>query len=311
MHTDIGLRFKNAFINGRIVPLDYTLKTGDIVDIKTFKTKITATRWREKYLHTPTAKTKLTRHVRQQEKELMLDQVLTLIWSRLQTFWLPALWAKWDLLRGQYTDEEREQLLRQVYDKQITPTKLLRTVYQKQIDEIESKDKQKIKLKKAKKSKNSEEKVTGLWWVIIDMDKELEVILCPECKPSARKKAKIIAKSDKQVMKIHCVDCNALQTVKSDKLYEAHWKGRGINEYVLHLAMQVKDEHGNLLKLLEIFDFFNLSINNISTTPNKKHPGRSDVHFDVQISNITRIDYLMKELDARKAFVREVKKEVG
>lgn len=91
VHTDIGLKFKSAFINGRIVPIDYTIKTGDIVDIKTFKTKITASRSREKYLHTPTAKTKLTRHVRQAEKETMMDQVHTSISDRLHTFGLPAL----------------------------------------------------------------------------------------------------------------------------------------------------------------------------------------------------------------------------
>ena len=43
IHSDIGFKFKNAFINGRIVPLGHVLQTGDIVDIKTFKNKITAT----------------------------------------------------------------------------------------------------------------------------------------------------------------------------------------------------------------------------------------------------------------------------
>jgi len=44
VHSDVGLKFKNAIVNNKIVPIDFKLKTGDIVDIQTFKNKFTATR---------------------------------------------------------------------------------------------------------------------------------------------------------------------------------------------------------------------------------------------------------------------------
>ena len=308
VHTDIWLRFKNAFINGRIVPIDYTLQTGDIVDIKTFKTKITATKSREKYLHTPSAKTKLTRHIRQTEKEAMLVQVTSSISERLQTFDLPALWSKDDKLSKHFNPTEWESTLRQVYDKQISPTKLLRMVYKDQIDERELEEKEKLKLKKSLQSIKKSVPISATP-VIIDLDKELDVVLCPECKPSSRKKSKIIAKSDKQMMKVHCVDCVALDTVKADKLYEAHWRSKTPTEYIVWLDMKVKNEHGNLLKLLEVFEFFQLSVNNVSTGESKEN-GRRRVQLDIQIPNISKVDFLMKELASKESFIKSVKKRI-
>lgn len=309
VHTDIGLKFKSAFINGRIVPIDYTIQTGDIVDIKTFKTKITATRSREKYLHTPTAKTKLTRHIRQAEKETMMQQVLDSISERLHAFGLPALWSKEDLLRPKFTEEERERTLRQVFDKQITPTKLLKMAYKDDISAKELEEKEQTKMKKSLKAVKERIPTPGKWPVIIDIDKELDTVLCPECKPSARKKSKIIAKSDKQMMKIHCVDCVALQTVKSDKLYEAHWRGRETTSYTLRFAMKVKDQQGNMIRLLEIFAQYGLSLNNIHTNPSAE-TWRSKVKFDVKVNNISRVDYLIKELNAKKWMMKELEKEI-
>jgi (p)ppGpp synthase/HD superfamily hydrolase len=52
-----------------IKPISYPLKSGDVVTINTFKNKYTATKYWIDYLHTPTAKSKLLRFIKYQEKE--------------------------------------------------------------------------------------------------------------------------------------------------------------------------------------------------------------------------------------------------
>jgi GTP pyrophosphokinase len=58
IHTDVGLRFKGARVNGHIVPIGYTLENGDVVDILTHKEPRPAFQWMEQ-LVTSSARSKL------------------------------------------------------------------------------------------------------------------------------------------------------------------------------------------------------------------------------------------------------------
>ncbi|MDD5056083.1 MAG: TGS domain-containing protein [Candidatus Peribacteraceae bacterium] len=58
IHTDIGLRFKGARVNGRIVPIGHPLENGDVVEILTHKEPRPAFQWMEQ-LVTSSARSKL------------------------------------------------------------------------------------------------------------------------------------------------------------------------------------------------------------------------------------------------------------
>gem|GEM_PF-4297888 len=118
----------------------------------------------------------------------------------------------------------------------MSPTKLIRVVYQEHIAQREE------KAKDDKKQKNPQKLVVPpSKYVVVDVDKELDVQLCQICKPKSTSKKKIIAKSDKGHMKIHCVECEALKTIKSNKLFEAHWKNAKPNSYSLRLTLSILD----------------------------------------------------------------------
>lgn len=58
LHTDLGLRFKSARVNGSIVPISYELENGDVVEIMTHKNPQPTLQWMED-LVTSSAKSKL------------------------------------------------------------------------------------------------------------------------------------------------------------------------------------------------------------------------------------------------------------
>ncbi len=304
IHSDIWFKFKNAFINWRIVPVDYVIKTGDIVDIKTFKNKVTATASRDRYLNTPSAKSKLSRFLRHNERESKINGIRKMLDDRLQSFWLPLLWSKNDRILKNFTKDEWEHEIMRIADKQITPTKLIKTFYQEQMKKIE--DERKASWQKKKKQITIKKKPQQV--VIVDNDKELEVVLCPECLPKISKKKKIIAKSDSGFMKIHCVSCTALDTIKSNRLYEAHRNWKEPTTYVLKLTLLLVDRPWVLLRLLKVLEFFQLNFNNLTTEPRDEK--WTEVYLEIDITSLNNIDYLLNEIKSQEQFMKVVSKEI-
>ena len=63
----------NSFAANRFKLAEHGLQ-GDVVAINTFKNKYTATKYWIDYLHTPTAKSKLLRHIKHEEKEVYVNK---------------------------------------------------------------------------------------------------------------------------------------------------------------------------------------------------------------------------------------------
>ncbi len=69
IHTDVGHRCVGAKVNGRLVPLSYRLRSGDIVEILTSKTSAGPSRdWLE-FVVTSNARTKIRQWFRKQQRE--------------------------------------------------------------------------------------------------------------------------------------------------------------------------------------------------------------------------------------------------
>jgi (p)ppGpp synthase/HD superfamily hydrolase len=91
VHSDVGLRFKNALINGIIKPINTTLKTGDIIEIVTYKNKYTATKHWMEFLITPTAKAKLQKFVNDQQRAILKQFAIEEYNKKADDFQVPHL----------------------------------------------------------------------------------------------------------------------------------------------------------------------------------------------------------------------------
>lgn len=303
VHTDIWLKFKNAFVNGRIVPIDHTLKTGDIVDIHTFKNKFSATSSWLKSLHTPSAKAKLNRFVRQEQRDSIVKEVSDRINERLKEYDLPLLWWKEDLIGKKWKWEEFDRLLLRIRDRQLSITKLIREVYKDSLHEL-LQDVEKPKKEISHHTSDVEEKKKH---VVVDIDKDIDVVYCPVCDPQPDDK--IIARTWKDGIKIHKTTCDAMLTLDYKKLLEAHRKWELPSTYILRLTIDAYDKPWVLLKILNIFEFLNINLKDIHTWTAQKE-WITKVTFDLEFINPSKMYYTMKELQEKKQLLKIGKKEI-
>ena len=69
IHTDVGLKCRGAKVNGKLVPLNYTLKSGDQVEVQTASTNKPNVRWLD-FVLTARARTKIKAALKDEEKQI-------------------------------------------------------------------------------------------------------------------------------------------------------------------------------------------------------------------------------------------------
>lgn len=74
IHTEVGHHTTGATINGKIVPLNYEIKNGDIVDIRTSSSSAGPSRDWLKLVSTRRARNKIKQFFRQRDREQNIDQ---------------------------------------------------------------------------------------------------------------------------------------------------------------------------------------------------------------------------------------------
>jgi GTP pyrophosphokinase len=114
IHTDLGLSFRAARVNGSIVPLDHELENGDLVEIIRHKTPKPSPEWIQ-LLKLASARTRLKRYFYTQDRGYYVARGRSLVNTELLKRTLPILGPDLSLLKL-YDDralsvEEREDLL--------------------------------------------------------------------------------------------------------------------------------------------------------------------------------------------------------
>ena len=311
IHSEIWLKFKNAIVNGQIKPLSYILRTWDIVNINTFKNRYSAVKHWIDYLHTPSARGQLIKYVRMQEREVRLDEAIDWLNQYLKNLNLPSFRSDADLIQKLGEPIEVERRLLQVLDKQETYGGLVRAAYPNLQKETQWKTL--ISDVSIYEKELKAEVTSSISWqatssdVIVDSDKLLHCVFCPECNPNFWDK--IIAKSSREWIKIHSLSCKALKTLSYTSLLEAHRKNGEPASYVLHMQLKFSQKKMSIIDIIAMFSTFSIPIFKFEL---EKVDGKMTIAtIEWDISNPAKIGFLLADIRQNHPWLEVIHKELS
>ena len=300
VHTDVGHRCVGAKVNGKIVPLDYTLQNGDIVDIITSKTGRPSLDWLN-IVGSSESKSKIRNWFKRENKAENIEKGLEALEKEAK-----RLNYTWKELIG---DNRLQQVTKQLkagteeemfaacgYGGIPVSTVLLRLIelYKKSKEAEESKRSteqiiEKLKAQGPKTTKNG----TG---VLVKGEAGVMVRMAKCCSPVPGDD--IIGYITRgRGVSIHRSDCTSLGHTPEDleRMIEVSWDGSSGESFHVGIDIQAYDRNGLLMEVMAVLSELKITITNINAKVQEDTKTVS-INVVVDIRDISQLDFVMTKL---------------
>ena len=300
VHTDVGHRCVGAKVNGKIVPLDYTLQNGDIVDIITSKTGRPSLDWLN-IVGSSESKSKIRNWFKRENKAENIEKGLEALEKeakRLNYNWkeLIADNRLQQATKHLKAGTEAEMFAACGYGGIPVSTVLLRLIelYKKSKEAEESKRSTeqiiaKLKSQGPKTTKNG----TG---VLVKGEAGVMVRMAKCCSPVPGDD--IIGYITRgRGVSVHRSDCTSLGHTPEDleRMIEVSWDGSSGESFHVGIDIQAYDRNGLLMEVMAVLSELKITITNISAKVQEDTKNVS-INVVVDIRDISQLDFVMTKL---------------
>lgn len=300
VHTDVGHRCVGAKVNGKIVPLDYTLQNGDIVDIITSKTSKPSLDWLN-IVGSSESKSKIRNWFKRENKAENIEKGLEALEKeakRLNYIWkeLIADNRLQQVTKQLKAGTEEEMFAACGYGGIPVSTVLLRLIelYKKSKEAEESKRSteqiiEKLKSQGQKKTKNG----TG---VLVKGEAGVMVRMAKCCNPVPGDD--IIGYITRgRGVSVHRCDCSSMGHTPEDleRMIEVSWDGSSGESFHVGIDIQAYDRNGLLMEVMAVLSELKITITNINAKVQEDTKNVS-INVTVDIRDISQLDFVMTKL---------------
>ena len=300
VHTDVGHRCVGAKVNGKIVPLDYTLQNGDIVDIITSKTGRPSLDWLN-IVGSSESKSKIRNWFKRENKAENIEKGLEALEKeakRLNYNWkeLIADNRLQQVTKQLKAGTEEEMFAACGYGGIPVSTVLLRLIelYKKSKEAEESKRSteqiiEKLKSQGPKTTKNG----TG---VLVKGEAGVMVRMAKCCNPVPGDD--IIGYITRgRGVSVHRSDCTSLGHTPEDleRMIEVSWDGSSGESFHVGIDIQAYDRNGLLMEVMAVLSELKITITNINAKVQEDTKTVS-INVVVDIRDISQLDFVMTKL---------------
>ena len=300
VHTDVGHRCVGAKVNGKIVPLDYTLQNGDIVDIITSKTGKPSLDWLN-IVGSSESKNKIRNWFKRENKEENIEKGLESLEreaKRLNYSWKELCIDNriQQVVKQLKSNTENELYAACGYGGIPVSTVLLRLVelYKKSKEHEDARKTteqiiEKLKVQGAKKAKNG----TG---VLVKGEPGVMVRMAKCCNPVPGDD--IIGYITRgRGVSVHRSDCTSLGHTPEDleRMIEVSWDEASSESFHVGIDIQAYDRSGILMEVMAVLSELKITITNMNAKV-LENTKNVMINIVVEIRDISQLDFVMTKL---------------
>lgn len=300
VHTDVGHRCVGAKVNGKIVPLDYTLQNGDIVDIITSKTGKPSLDWLN-IVGSSESKNKIRNWFKRENKEENIEKGLESLEreaKRLNYSWKELCCDNriQQVVKQLKSNTENELYAACGYGGIPVSTVLLRLVelYKKSKEHEDARKTteqiiEKLKVQGAKKAKNG----TG---VLVKGEPGVMVRIAKCCNPVPGDD--IIGYITRgRGVSVHRSDCTSLGHTPEDleRMIEVSWDEASSESFHVGIDIQAYDRSGILMEVMAVLSELKITITNMNAKV-LENTKNVMINIVVEIRDISQLDFVMTKL---------------
>lgn len=231
VHTDVGNHCVSAKVNGVIVPLDYQLQNGDVVEIVLRNDATPKVKWLS-MVKSGFAKNKIKAWLGGQHKDKNLKTGRELINTQLERLNKPSLDQNYSLLKtfgdANLTLSQREALLEEVGRGTKFASDIIKKIYPYEKILPDGMSAQKSEEVTAKKKVKVQANVPLEQQVIVGGQTGFPAKIASCCKPEIGQPIMGYVNSRGKRISIHRLNCPIVDTLNREKIIFAEWKGHEV-----------------------------------------------------------------------------------
>lgn len=298
VHTEVGHHCIGAKVNGKLVPLDYTLKNGDSVEIMTNRSNHGPSRDWINIVASSDTRSKIRSWFRRENRPENIEQGKEQVEAELRRLNYHVK----DLMREKLLEETAVKLNFQTADDMFAAlgygginlravtTKLIE-IYEKENDKKAPDVTKILKEVNVIAQENNKKSDDG---ILVEGQRGFFVRLAKCCRPIPGDKIFGYVTRGNGVS-VHRVDCPNIVNTLMDRSIDVSWEKNIDRNYNVELEIICANKSGVLTEILAIPSTMKLNIHSVHATPND-NDHTSTVKLGVDVQNADQVEHLMSKI---------------
>lgn len=311
IHTDVGNRCVGAKVNGKIVPLDYKLKTGDIVEVLTSKNaKGPNIDWLN-MAKSNQAKSKIRQWFKKIKKEENIDKGKESFEKELKKQGVNyvdiAKGESYEKLTKRHNIQSMDDLYAAIGVGQLTASSYIAKLKEENIHEKHNAESlNKVideQIAKSEKSSFNKKPESNNFGITVKGENNLMVRFAKCCNPVPGDEIQGYITKGRGIS-VHRQDCTNLKALiefDKDKVVEVDWgKAKG-TDYIAEIQVKSEDREGLLTDIMHIITDNKFSLNGLNANTSKGNLAM--INIKIKISSIEQLKDLIKKIKRLKGVI--------